>query len=65
MNITDVPTAKIIFQVFTNDLVALSAQEHVNTVYARAGEWASGADHTVVCGEWSAAMTDCAAALVS
>jgi glucan 1,3-beta-glucosidase len=53
------------YQVFTNELVALSYQGHVDAVYSRAADWASGADHTIVVGEWTAAMTDCAAALVS
>ena len=53
------------YQVFSNDDVALSYQEHVDQVYARAGTWAQGSGHTLINGEWTAAMTDCAPALVS
>jgi glucan 1,3-beta-glucosidase len=51
------------YQVFTNELVALSPEDHVSTVYSRAQEWATGQDKYLICGEWTAAMTDCAPAL--
>jgi len=51
------------YQAFTNELVALSPQEHVDYVYSHASEWAQGQDKFVICGEWSAAMTDCAPAI--
>lgn len=53
------------YQVFTTEQVALSPEEHVSTVYSRASSWAQGQDKFVICGEWTAAMTDCAPALVS
>lgn len=52
------------YQVFTNELLQLDYQGHVDKVYSSAAEWASGADKPVVNGEWTAAMTDCAPALV-
>lgn len=52
------------YQVFTNELLQLDWQGHVDYVYSNAGEWAGGADKPVVNGEWTAAMTDCAPALV-
>ncbi len=48
------------YQVFTNDFVALSPEEHVSYVYSNAPSWAQGQDKFLICGEWSAAMTDCA-----
>jgi glucan 1,3-beta-glucosidase len=52
------------YQVFTDELLELSYQGHVDYVYSNAGEWAGGVDKPVVMGEWTAAMTDCAPALV-
>lgn len=52
------------YQVFTNELLQLDWQGHVDKVYSRVGEWGGGADKPVVNGEWTAAMTDCAPALV-
>lgn len=52
------------YQVFTNELLQLDWQGHVDYVYSNAGKWAGGADKPVVNGEWTAAMTDCAPALV-
>ena len=52
------------YQVFTNDLVAMSAQEHVDYVCTNAQTWAGGQDKFLIVGEWTAAMTDCAPALV-
>ena len=51
------------YQVFTNDLVALSPEDHVSYVYSHAPAWAQGQDKFLICGEWSAAMTDCAPGL--
>ncbi|EXJ87319.1 hypothetical protein A1O3_04278 [Capronia epimyces CBS 606.96] len=51
------------YQAFTNEFVAMSPQEHVDYVYSNANKWAQGFDKFVICGEWSAAMTDCAPAL--
>lgn len=53
------------YQVFTNELLQKSWQEHVDYVYSSAGQWAGVSDKPVVNGEWTAAMTDCAPALVS
>jgi glucan 1,3-beta-glucosidase len=53
------------YQVFINKQLALDGRGHVEEVYSKAAEWASGSEHTIVCGEWTAAMTDCAPALVS
>jgi len=52
------------YQVFSNADVAMSYQEHVDAAYSRAATWGNS-DKTLICGEWTAAMTDCAAALVS
>lgn len=52
------------YQVFTNELLQLDWQGHIDKVYERVGEWAGGADKPVVNGEWCAAFTDCAPALV-
>ncbi|KAF2087642.1 glycoside hydrolase family 5 protein [Saccharata proteae CBS 121410] len=51
------------YQMFTNELVALTPQEHVNTVCTSAKSWGEGQDKFVVVGEWTGAMTDCAPAL--
>ena len=51
------------YQVFTPELINLSADEHVQYVCSHAGTFSANVDHWVVVGEWSAAMTDCAAAL--
>lgn len=52
------------YQVFSNGDVALTPEEHVQAVPQRAEGWATGQDKFLFCGEWTAAMTDCAAALV-
>jgi len=52
------------YQVFSNGDVAMSYQEHVDAAYSRAATWGNS-DKRLICGEWTAAMTDCAAALVS
>ncbi|ETI20048.1 hypothetical protein G647_09063 [Cladophialophora carrionii CBS 160.54] len=51
------------YQMFTNELVALTPEEHVNYVYSSADSWAQGQDKFVIAGEWTAAMTDCAPAI--
>lgn len=51
------------YQIFTNDLVALSPEDHVSYVYSHASAWAQGQDKFVIVGEWTAAMTDCAPAI--
>lgn len=48
------------YQVFSDDLLALTPEEHVSYVWSSADTWASGQDKYLICGEWSAAMTDCA-----
>jgi len=50
------------YQVFTNEEVALVPWQHRQLVCNNAYTY-SGADKWVFVGEWSAAMTDCAAAL--
>ncbi|KAK4555949.1 glucan exo-1,3-beta-glucosidase [Recurvomyces mirabilis] len=50
------------YQVFTPELVALAPWQHRQYVCNNAGTY-SGADKWTFVGEWSAAMTDCAAAL--
>ena len=52
------------YQSFLPEQLELDYQGHVDTVYSQAGTYNSG-DHTIVVGEWTAAMTDCAPALVS
>jgi aryl-phospho-beta-D-glucosidase BglC (GH1 family) len=47
------------YQVFNNDLVALSAEQHQRLVCQNAASW-SGSDKWSFIGEWSAAITDCA-----
>ncbi len=51
------------YQVFTPELIDLSADEHVKYVCSNAGTYSANVDHWVIVGEWSAALTDCAAAL--
>ena len=50
------------YQVFTDELVALQPWEHRQYVCTHASSY-SGSDKWTFVGEWSAAMTDCAAAL--
>ncbi|KAK5719181.1 glucan exo-1,3-beta-glucosidase [Elasticomyces elasticus] len=50
------------YQVFTPELVAMAPWQHRQYVCNNAGTY-SGADKWTFVGEWSAAMTDCAAAL--
>ncbi|MCJ1265206.1 exo-1,3-beta-glucanase [Lobaria immixta] len=51
------------YQVFSDEEVARSPTEHRDFVCSHAGSYSANTDHWVVVGEWSAAMTDCAAAL--
>ena len=51
------------YQVFSCDFQKMSYQDHNNYVCTSANTWAGGADKPVIVGEWTAAMTDCAAAL--
>ncbi|KIW70449.1 hypothetical protein, variant [Phialophora macrospora] len=51
------------YQTFTDELVALTPEEHVGYVYSNALSWAQGQDKFIVAGEWTAAMTDCAPAI--
>ncbi|KAI9879169.1 MAG: exo-1,3-beta-glucanase [Pleopsidium flavum] len=51
------------YQVFSNEQVALSASQHRQAVCNNVGTYSSNTDHWVVVGEWTAAQTDCAAAL--
>ncbi|KAF2768859.1 putative Exo-beta-1,3-glucanase [Teratosphaeria nubilosa] len=50
------------YQCFTDELVALQPWQHRQLVCNNAQSW-DGSDKWEVIGEWSAAMTDCAAAL--
>lgn len=50
------------YQVFSNADNALSYTDHVNQAYSRAATWGQS-DRTLICGEWTAAMTDCAPGL--
>ncbi|KAI9730364.1 MAG: exo-1,3-beta-glucanase [Cirrosporium novae-zelandiae] len=47
------------YQVFTDEEVAMSADEHAEYVCSAASSYTSS-DHWHVVGEWSAALTDCA-----
>ncbi|RDW94953.1 hypothetical protein BP5796_00716 [Coleophoma crateriformis] len=51
------------YQVFSNADVALTPEEHAAAVQGRTESWGTGQDKFLFCGEWTAAMTDCAAAL--
>ncbi|KAM3069250.1 glucan exo-1,3-beta-glucosidase [Clarireedia jacksonii] len=50
------------YQVFSNDLVAMSGAQHIDYVCKNAYTY-SGSDKNVIVGEFTAAMTDCAWAL--
>lgn len=52
------------YQVFRAEDLELSYQGHADLAYSRAASWGDPG-RTVICGEWTAAMTDCALALVS
>ncbi|POS85368.1 hypothetical protein EPUL_003655 [Erysiphe pulchra] len=51
------------YQVFTNELVALTPEKHREVVCSNVASYSQGTDKWVVVGEWSGAMTDCATAL--
>lgn len=51
------------YQVFTNDLVAMSAQQHLDYVCGSAQSWGTNQDKFVIVGEFTGALTDCAPAL--
>ena len=51
------------YQVFSTEQLQLSPQGHREAVCSGKGSYSSNVDHYVIVGEWSAAMTDCAAAL--
>lgn len=53
------------YQVFSPGDNAMSYDEHAGAVWSRVATWGTGADKYVICGEWTAAMTDCALWLVS
>lgn len=52
------------YQVFTSADLQLNYQQHADLAYSRAASWGNSG-RSVICGEWTAAMTDCAPALVS
>lgn len=47
------------YQVFRDGDNGLSYQQHADAVWGRIQQWGRGADKYVICGEWTAAMTDC------
>ena len=51
------------YQAFATEDLQLSYQGHVDAIESKSAMY-TGGDHTVVIGEWTAAMTDCAPALV-
>ncbi|KAL8740803.1 MAG: hypothetical protein Q9190_006529 [Brigantiaea leucoxantha] len=51
------------YQVFSDKLLQLSPQGHRDYVCANSNTYAGSKNHWVVVGEWTAAMTDCAAGL--
>ena len=51
------------YQIFTEELIDKSIDEHLSFVCSNAGTYSANTDHWVIVGEWSAALTDCAAAL--
>lgn len=51
------------YQVFTNELVALTPEKHRELVCSNVASYSQGTDKWVVVGEWTGAMTDCATAL--
>lgn len=48
------------YQVFDNNLIALSPSQHLKQVCDSTSVFAQGADKWIVVGEWTAALTDCA-----
>ena len=51
------------YQVFSNEQLQLSPQGHRDAVCSGKGAYANDGHHYVIVGEWTAAMTDCAAGL--
>ncbi|KAI4258103.1 MAG: hypothetical protein LQ352_001346 [Teloschistes flavicans] len=51
------------YQVFKQELLNISAADHRKYVCTNSPTYAGSTSHRVVVGEWSAAMTDCAAGL--
>ena len=51
------------YQVFTNDLVAMSYAEHQQLVCSNVKNYGWNTDHWIVVGEWTGALTDCASSL--
>lgn len=51
------------YQVFSTAELQRTPAEHRQFVCSSAGTYSSNVDHYVIVGEWTAAMTDCAAAL--
>lgn len=51
------------YQVFSTAELQRTPQQHREFVCSNAGTYSANVDHYVIVGEWSAAMTDCAAAL--
>ncbi|KAL9122689.1 MAG: hypothetical protein Q9187_000761 [Circinaria calcarea] len=51
------------YQVFSNDFVAMQPWQHRQLVCNNAASYAGNTKHWLIVGEWTAAMTDCAAAL--
>lgn len=51
------------YQVFSTAELQRTPEEHRKFVCSNAGTYSSNVDHFVIVGEWTAAMTDCAAAL--
>ncbi|KAI0996515.1 Glucan 1,3-beta-glucosidase [Podosphaera aphanis] len=48
------------YQVFSNDLVAMTPSQHLKLVCDSVATFSQGADKWIVVGEWTGAMTDCA-----
>jgi glucan 1,3-beta-glucosidase len=51
------------YQIFSNDFAAMPPWQHHQFVCNNAAAYTAGRDKWLVIGEWTAAMTDCAAAL--
>jgi glucan 1,3-beta-glucosidase len=51
------------YQIFNNDFAAMTPAQHRATVCSNVASYTAGRDKWLVIGEWTAAMTDCAAAL--
>jgi glucan 1,3-beta-glucosidase len=51
------------YQIFNNDFAAMQPSQHREFICKNVGSYSSNRDKWLVIGEWTAAMTDCAAAL--